>query len=347
VREVRPFLPWCHPDLTPEDARRWIEVQKSAREDGTAFEFAIVSSDGSFLGGCGVNQIDQLNRRANLGYWVRSSATGRGVATLAVQHLVRWAFANTELVRLELVISTSNAASLRAAEKAGAMHDGVLRKRLWLHEVAHDAAVLSFVREPASGPAVGAESGRFIEAVHTSSRVTRTEHVAEIRSKMIIRDGTEADLPAIVDIYNAAIPGRLATADTEPVSVSSRRAWFLEHDATRHPLWVASVDSTIAGWLSFQPFYGRPAYHATAEISVYVAPNNHRRGIARALVVAAIEAAPRLGLKTLLGFIFGHNEPSLRLFAGFGFQRWALLPRVAELDGVERDLVIVGLRIGT
>jgi phosphinothricin acetyltransferase len=164
---------------------------------------------------------------------------------------------------------------------------------------------------------------------------------------MVIRDAREGDLPAIVDIYNAAIPGRLATADTEPVSVPSRRAWFGEHDPAHRPLWVASVDSSIAGWLSFQSFYGRPAYHATAEISVYVAPSQQRRGIARALLAPAIDAAPRLGVKTLLGFIFGHNEPSLRLFAGFGFQRWALLPRVAELDGAERDLVVVGLRVVT
>ena len=61
----------------------------------------------------------------------------------------------------------------------------------------------------------------------------------------------------------------------------------------------------------------------------------------------AIEQAPRLGLKTLLGFIFGHNESSLRLFESFGFQRWGFLPRVAELESVERDLVIVGRRLGS
>jgi L-amino acid N-acyltransferase YncA len=163
---------------------------------------------------------------------------------------------------------------------------------------------------------------------------------------MTIRDAAETDLPAIVEIYNAAIPGRLATADTEPVSVESRRAWFSEHDAHTRPLWVASFDRAIVAWLSFQSFYGRPAYHATAEISVYVAPRRHRTGIGRTLLAKAVEAAPQLGLKTLLGFIFGHNEPSLRLFSRFGFQQWAMLPRVAELDGSERDLVIVGLRIG-
>jgi phosphinothricin acetyltransferase len=162
---------------------------------------------------------------------------------------------------------------------------------------------------------------------------------------MTIRDATEADLPAIVEIYNAAIPGRKATADTQPVAVENRYAWFCEHHPDRRPLWVAEENGAIVGWLSFQSFYGRPAYHATAEISVYVAHSKQRAGIGRALLARAIEQAPRLGLKTLLGFIFGHNEPSLRLFGSFGFERWGVLPRVAELDGVERDLIIVGLRI--
>jgi L-amino acid N-acyltransferase YncA len=162
---------------------------------------------------------------------------------------------------------------------------------------------------------------------------------------MTIRDATDADLPAVVEIYNAAIPGRMATADTEAVSVDSRRVWFQEHSPQHRPLWIADVGGSVVGWLSFQSFYGRPAYHATAEVSVYVAPSRHRRGVAGALLGRAIEHAPQLGLKTLLGFIFGHNEPSLRLFQAFGFERWALLSRVAELDGVERDLIIVGRRV--
>ena len=162
---------------------------------------------------------------------------------------------------------------------------------------------------------------------------------------MTIRDATEADLPAIVEIYNAAISSRRATADTEPVSIESRSGWFREHHPDHRPLWVAVDNGTVIGWLSFQSFYGRPAYQATAELSVYVSPSKHGRGMGHALVAKAIEYAPRLGLKTLLGFIFGHNDASLRLFEGFGFQRWALLPGVAELDGTARDLVIVGRRL--
>ncbi len=162
---------------------------------------------------------------------------------------------------------------------------------------------------------------------------------------MTIRGATEAELPTILAIYNASIPGHTATADTEPVSVASRLGWFHAHNLDKRPLWIALEHDQIAGWLSCQSFYGRPAYDATAELSVYIAPTWQRQGIASALLANVIEAAPRLGLKTLLGFIFAHNVASLRLFEKFGFQTWGFLPRVAVLDGEERDLVIVGHRL--
>jgi L-amino acid N-acyltransferase YncA len=160
-----------------------------------------------------------------------------------------------------------------------------------------------------------------------------------------IRDAVERDLPAIVEIYNSTVPSRMVTADPEPVSVESRRAWFFEHDPARRPIWVAEVDGEIAGWFSFENFRKKPAYHATAEVSVYVAEKYRRKCIGRRLLGEAIRRAPQFGLKTLTGGIFGHNEPSLRLFEDFGFERWAHYPRVAELDGVERDLVVLGLRL--
>ncbi|HEY9876164.1 MAG TPA: N-acetyltransferase family protein [Candidatus Obscuribacterales bacterium] len=162
---------------------------------------------------------------------------------------------------------------------------------------------------------------------------------------MNIRDAVEADLAAIVNIYNASIPNRLATADTEPVSVESRLAWYKQHTSTSRPLWVMEIDSSVVGWLSFRSFYGRPAYHTTAEISIYVSPNYHRQGVAQQLLEKAICESPTLGLKTLVGFIFAHNEPSLQLFTKYDFERWGYLPKIAELDGIERDLVILGRRV--
>jgi phosphinothricin acetyltransferase len=164
-------------------------------------------------------------------------------------------------------------------------------------------------------------------------------------SLMTIRDAREADLPRIVAIYNEAIPGRLATADTEPVSAASRLPWFAEHSPARRPLWVAEREGVTVGWLSFQSFYGRPAYAATAEVSVYVSTTAQRGGVGRRLLARAVERAPGLGLATLVAFVFGHNAPSLTLFQRHGFDRWGHLPRVARLDGVERDLVILGRRV--
>ena len=166
---------------------------------------------------------------------------------------------------------------------------------------------------------------------------------------MPIRLAEPTDLPEIVAIYNAAIPGRAATADLEPVTVEARVAWFREFDPTRRPLWVHCdvVDGPVTGWFSVRSFYGRPAYHATAETAVYTAPGRQRRGIGRALVRHALVAAPTLGLRTLLAFVFGHNGASLALFRNAGFDDWGRLPRVAELDGVERDLVILGARVGS
>ncbi|HEY8649551.1 MAG TPA: GNAT family N-acetyltransferase [Chthoniobacterales bacterium] len=162
---------------------------------------------------------------------------------------------------------------------------------------------------------------------------------------MIIRDALEADLPAIVEIYNATIPTRMVTAELEPVTTEGRLPWFREHSPNGHPLWVAEIDGAIAGWFSFHSFITRCAYRGTAEVSVYVGESYRRGGVARGLLEEAIVRSPQLRITALVGCIFGHNEPSLKLFERFGFQRWGFLPRIARLDGVERDLVIMGRHV--
>jgi L-amino acid N-acyltransferase YncA len=160
-----------------------------------------------------------------------------------------------------------------------------------------------------------------------------------------IRDAQWDDLAAIVAIYNSTVSSRMVTADTEPVSVESKDGWFKEHSSTSRPLWVVETQGKICGWLSFQSFYGRPAYQATAEVSIYIHQDFRGRKLGEFLMKSAIEACPKLHVKTLLGFIFGHNEPSLKLFSKFGFEKWAHLPKIAELDGIERDLIILGKRV--
>ena len=148
---------------------------------------------------------------------------------------------------------------------------------------------------------------------------------------MDIRSAKEADLKEIVEIYNQSIPGRLATADTNPITVASRLDWYHKRSPNR-PLWVATVNEEIYGWLSFQDFYGRPAYSHTAEISIYVATQHHRKGVASKLLKKAIAFCPELELTTLLGFVFAHNQPSINLLTHYGFSQWGHLPNVAILD---------------
>jgi len=155
----------------------------------------------------------------------------------------------------------------------------------------------------------------------------------------------QEDLTAIVAIYNSTVASREVTADTEPVSVASRQAWFDEHHPDKRPLWVAERDGVVIGWLSYSNFYGRPAYAGTAELSIYLHEKARGLGLGRYFLEQAIAFAPSIKVHTLLGFVFGHNIASLKLFEVFAFERWANMPGVATLDGVERDLVILGKRV--
>ena len=152
------------------------------------------------------------------------------------------------------------------------------------------------------------------------------------------------DLPRIVEIYNQIIPSRLATADLEPVTVADRTAWFAAFDE-HHPLWVIKNPAgAIVGWVGLEPFYSRVAYCHTSEIAIYIDQNARHQGIGRQALQYVISQLPQLEITAIVAYIFGHNQPSLKLFKRFDFRQWGFLPRVAELDGVQRDLVIMGRR---
>ncbi len=160
---------------------------------------------------------------------------------------------------------------------------------------------------------------------------------------LYFRNAGMNDLKRIVEIYNQTIPSRMVTADTEPVSIESRYAWMAEHNAATRPLYVVElIDKNVIGWVSFQDFYGRPAYQATAEISIYLHEDFRGKGYGKQILGMACVEAVELQIRHLVGFIFAHNFPSLRLFKQAGFEQWGLLPNIAILDGQERSLCIVG-----
>lgn len=160
------------------------------------------------------------------------------------------------------------------------------------------------------------------------------------------RNAIRDDLDWIVEVYNSTVPAGNVTADTVFVTVESRREWFEAHRSPDRPLWVVeNAGREPVGWVSFQSFYGRPAYAATAEISIYLHEQYRKKGYGKAILEHCLEKAPCFGVHTLLGFIFSHNEPSLRLFERAGFEVWGVLPRIALLKGEEKNLTIVGKRI--
>ncbi|HIJ90524.1 MAG TPA: N-acetyltransferase [Deltaproteobacteria bacterium] len=161
----------------------------------------------------------------------------------------------------------------------------------------------------------------------------------------MMRFAVESDLPAIVAIYNSTVPTRQSTADTDMVSVDSREEWFSRHIPNKRPLLVHEHDGRILAWVSFQSFYGRPAYDHTAEISIYIAPEHRGKGLGRMLLAEALAMTQSLNIKTVIGFVFSHNEPSIRLLSSFGFETWGKLPDVAEMDGREYSLSILGKRV--
>lgn len=163
---------------------------------------------------------------------------------------------------------------------------------------------------------------------------------------LVYRDAEHVDMPTIVSIYNSTVASRMVTADTEAVTVESRLPWFHQHNPLTRPLWmVENANGETIGWLSFQSFYGRPAYNGTAEISIYIAEKQRKQGYGRKILQEAIKRAPDLAITTILAFIFAHNTPSIRLFEKEGFEEWGNFPDIAVLDGIQRSLVILGRKV--
>lgn len=163
---------------------------------------------------------------------------------------------------------------------------------------------------------------------------------------MTFRNAVQEDLAVIVDIYNSTVAGRMVTADTETVAVSSRQQWFDDHSPQKHPLWMVEDNKkNTIGWVSFQAFYGRPAYDGTAEISIYLHPAQRGKGYGKKILQYCIDQAHTLEINILLGFIFAHNIPSIQLFTALGFEEWGHLKNIALLDGIERSVKILGRRV--
>jgi RimJ/RimL family protein N-acetyltransferase len=157
LEELLPWMAWSHPDYQRIETAEWVRATNQAWANDTEYSFAILDrAGGAFLGTCGLNAIDRLNRWANLGYWVRSTATRRGVATRAARLIADFGLRELALDRIEILAATGNEPSQRVAAKVGTTREGVLRRRLRVGEASYDAVVFSLIRDDPQAPAARA-----------------------------------------------------------------------------------------------------------------------------------------------------------------------------------------------
>ena len=145
-RELAPWMPWCHAHYSRADSEEWIAQHGSLWQNDKSYPLAVFERDtGMFVGGSGLNNLNHEHNTADLGYWVRSSRTGRGYATRAALMSALFALDTCGFIRVQLLVAADNAASRRVADKAGARYEGVLRNRLTILDTVHDTASYSFI----------------------------------------------------------------------------------------------------------------------------------------------------------------------------------------------------------
>lgn len=161
-----------------------------------------------------------------------------------------------------------------------------------------------------------------------------------------IRPAEAADLPALLEIYNQAVEHTVATFDLEPRSLAEGERWLAAHGSAHHPLFVAVVEDSVAGYASLSPYRPMPAYDSTAELSLYIHEGYRRRGIATALmqhILAAARQNARMHL--LVSVITAENAVSCRLHERFGFTRCGLLHEAGYKHGAYHDVAHYELRV--
>lgn len=147
LQDLLPWMTWARPDYSRDDVAEYIRLVGESWDAGRYYAFAILEArEGAMLGAASLSHVHPAYRFCNLGYWIRSSRRGNGLAARAARLAAKFGLEQLGLLRVEVVISAGNAASLKVAEKSGAHREGILRNRLTVREQAHDAVMFSFIR---------------------------------------------------------------------------------------------------------------------------------------------------------------------------------------------------------
>jgi RimJ/RimL family protein N-acetyltransferase len=146
LAELKPWMSWAHDGYSLNNSTEFIRTTRARWEEGTLYAFVITDAkSGSVLGGCSLSHIHQVYHLCNLGYWVRTSRRGEGIAVRATRLAAHYAFEKVGLIRVEIVMAVNNTASRRVAEKAGAHYEGILHNRMVVGREIHDAHMYSLI----------------------------------------------------------------------------------------------------------------------------------------------------------------------------------------------------------
>jgi phosphinothricin acetyltransferase len=148
-----------------------------------------------------------------------------------------------------------------------------------------------------------------------------------------------ADWPRVAEIYAEGIATGGATFETE---VPTWGRWDATH--LDHPRLVARVDGRIQGWAAVSRVSDREVYRGRVECSLYVAAEARGGGVGEALMEALAAEADAAGLWTLEAIVFPDNEASIRMLEATGFRVVGRRERLARLDGVWRDVLLLERR---
>jgi L-amino acid N-acyltransferase YncA len=155
----------------------------------------------------------------------------------------------------------------------------------------------------------------------------------------MIREARREDGPAILAIYEMGIATRNATFET---TVPSWAEWDQRHHP--HSRFVYEEEGQVLGWVALAPVSLRQAYRGVAETSIYLAPQAQGKGVGIQLMGRAIASSEAHGMWTLYAALFPENEASVRLHEKCGFRRVGVRERIARLDGVWRDTLVMERR---
>ena len=164
-------------------------------------------------------------------------------------------------------------------------------------------------------------------------------------SDPVVRLATEADLPAIRDIYNHYVRTSTSTFQLEPDTEAERLAWFRSR-TDKHPVTVAVADGMVVGWASLSMWKERAAYARTVEASVYVRAGSERRGIGRRLLADLLDRARDLGHHVVIGGACTEHPASIALQEALGFQPVGTFRAVGYKFGRWLDVAYLQLPVG-